>query len=118
METGVNYGQLYQQLKQEAGLEIDYAKLTITEKLVKILSAIAILLILLFVASSLLVIISLSAIHSLESLLNGNIWAAVGIVLGALLLLFGILWSYRKQLIVNPISRYFSKLILDAPSQQ
>ena len=117
MEENIDYRQLYEQLKSELSLEVDYARLTVTEKLAKLLSAIAILLIMLFVAASLLVIVSWSAIQSLAEHFK-SIWAGAGIVLGVLVVIFLILWVFRKQVIVNPIVRYISKLLIDPPGDK
>lgn len=107
----INYNRLYQQLKSEASLEINYAKLTLTEKVAILVSTLAIALIILLIVASAFFIVAWAAVRSLEAALDSR-WLATAIVIAVHALLLLIIWAFRKPLLINPVARFVSKLFL------
>jgi len=96
-----------------AGLYIQSGKLTLTKVMTGILTAVVIAFIcLLFVIIS-LALLSYGAIEAL-SLHMSSIWAYL-IVGGFYLILIVLMIVFRRTIIINPIARSLSKIILDAP---
>ena len=107
----IDYKKLFNEARRYFSLEWDYTKLTAVEKLAVLLSATA------FVA--VVIIIATFALHYLVSALisvlasaMGCAWGAHLIAVGLLLVLLLVVFAFKKQLIVNPIARFVSKLFL------
>jgi len=107
----IDYKKLFSEARKFFALEWDYTKLTAVEKLAVLLSATA------FVA--VVIIIAAFALHYLFSALItvlagalGCTWGAQLIAVGLLLLLLLVVVAFKKQLIVDPIARFVSKLFL------
>ena len=108
---GQNYKQLYDSIKQHAKLEIEYSKLTLAEKMSILLSRAIIVAILIILGSGVTMLLlwafTMWMIDVTSSLWLGVISAIVLVVLLALLV-----YGYRKQLIINPVTRFVTKLLL------
>ena len=107
----IDYKKLFTEARKFFSLEWDYTKLTAVEKLAILLSAIA------FVA--VVIIIGTFAVHYVFSALIsvlasalGCTWGAQLIAAGILLLLLLLVFAFKKQLIVDPVARFVSKLFL------
>ena len=107
----IDYKKLFNEARRYFSLEWDYTKLTAVEKLAVLLSATA------FVA--VVIIIATFALHYLFSALISVLASAMGCAWGAhliavalLLVLLLVVFAFKKQLIVNPIARFVSKLFL------
>ena len=107
----IDYKKLFNEARRYFSLEWDYTKLTAVEKLAVLLSATA------FVA--VVIIIATYALHYLFSALISVLASAMGCAWGAhliavalLLVLLLVVFAFKKQLIVNPIARFVSKLFL------
>lgn len=107
----IDYKKLFSEARNHFSLEWDYTKLTAVEKLAVLLSATA------FVA--VVIIICTFALHYLFSTLitilaeaMGCTWGANLVAVGILLVLLLVVFAFKKQLIVNPIARFVSKLFL------
>lgn len=99
-----------------AKLYIQSGKLTATEALTQILAAAAIALICLFFVIISLAFVSYGVIAALSQHMPPT-WAYI-IVGGFYLLLIALLIIFKRTLIVNPIARFLSKIILDEPGIQ
>lgn len=107
----IDYKKLFTEARRYFSLEWDYTKLTAVEKLAVLLSAIA------FVA--VVIIIATFVLHHLFTALVGVLASALGCAWGAhliaaaiLLVLLLVLFAFKKQLIVDPVARFVSKLFL------
>ena len=107
----IDYKKLFTEARKFFALEWDYTKLTAVEKLAVLLSATA------FIA--VVIIIATFAIHYLFSALIsvlttalGCSWGAHLIAVGILLVLLLIVFAFKRQLIVDPVARFVSKLFL------
>lgn len=95
------------------GLFITKARLKTTEKLTVLLSTIAFVAIIAAITVVLVVFITLGVGHLLATTTAPHL--AYLIVAGFYLVLLFIAILLRKRLIINPISRFMSRLILEAP---
>lgn len=94
-------------------LLIEDTRLNVAEKLTRLMSAVAISAILLFMAVVTLVFLSLGISMALSEVMK-PLWAFI-IVAGFYLILCAVLIISRKQLIIDPIARFLSKLLLNPP---
>lgn len=99
-----------------AKLYIESGKLTLTEALTRILSAALITFVCLSLVIIALAFISFGVIDALSQAL-GPIWAYL-IVGGFYILLIVMLIVFRRTLVINPIARFLSKIILANPDNQ
>lgn len=97
-------------------LLIEDTRLNIAEKLTRLMSAIALAAILLFLAVVTLVFLSLGASMALSDIMD-PLWAFI-IVAGFYLVLCTVIVLARKTLLINPIARFISRLILNAPVKE
>lgn len=105
------YKQIIDSLKQSAKVELEYSKLTLSEKLSILLSRGIIVLVLIIFAACALFLIEWGFTHWMVQL-TGSMWLGVLISLVLLLLLLLVLYGYRKQLVINPVTRFITKLLL------
>ncbi|MCH5225973.1 MAG: phage holin family protein [Muribaculaceae bacterium] len=96
-----------------AKLEIEYLKLTAAEKLIILISMMVIGIVVLI----LLLPAILMFLFALAQVFIGFMPIAVAYVCvgGIVLLCLGILVLFRKQLVINPVAKFISKVLLDNP---
>lgn len=97
-------------LKEWLSLEIEYMKLTAAEK-VSVLVSTLILVIVLFIVFMVALILFSFALVDLFNLFMPHSLACVTVG-GILLLLIGLLYLFKKTLVVNPITKLITKLFL------
>lgn len=107
---------LTSQVLRYLNLQLDYARLTVAEKLSVLLSTIAFMSLAVIIGMATLFFISIGVGHMLAMTVS-PIWAYL-LVSAFYLLLFVILIIFRKQIIVNPVSRMISRLFVKAPEEQ
>lgn len=107
----IDYKRLLAEARKFFTLEWDYTKLTAVEKLAVLLSAIAfVAVVLIIVAFALLFLFS--ALISILAEAMGCTWGAQLIAVGILLVLLLVVVAFKRQLIVDPVARFVSKLFL------
>lgn len=96
-----------------AKLEVEYLKLTAAEKVIIIVSMMVIGIVVLI----LLLPAILMFLFALAQVFIGFLPVAVAYVCvgGIVLLLLGILVLFRKHLVINPVAKFISRVLLDAP---
>ncbi len=92
--------------------EIDYGKLTVTEKLAEFATAAALFFVLALLAMVAVFFIAATCVYLLSDLFGNNTTLALLVVSVVLLLIALFVWLNRKEWIFNPISRYVSKLLI------
>lgn len=97
-------------------LLVEDTKLNMVEKLTRLLSAIAMCSLLTILITAALVFISIAAGLALSTIIP-PLWAFI-IVAGFYIIVMILLICYRTRLLVNPIARFISRLLLDAPKSQ
>ena len=99
------------EIKKYLSVEADYIKLTATEKLTVLLSSIAVVSVVFVFACLALLYLSFALIFAVESWL-GSIVGAFCIVGAVMALLALLAVKMKRQLIVDPIARFLSKLFM------
>lgn len=115
-DSDSTYARLYQEVRRLAMLEVENARLLATEKLTLLLGRVTLVAVSFVVCSCALIFLSMSV----SDLLLRNLapcWTYM-IVAGFYVLLAIICALFRRQLIVDPIARYLSRVILDPPACQ
>ena len=90
---------------------IDYARLTAAEKLTMLLTMLSFSLLAFVLISLIMFFLSLAIVRCIASEI-GMIWAYF-IMCGFYVLLFALAFAFRKQLIINPIARFVSRLFFN-----
>lgn len=102
---------IYRQSINWLKLETEYVKLTAAEKATVLMSSIVMIAIVLLLATILVALLSLALVGVFE------IWMQIGLAYlcagGVVILLGIIIYLLRKPLIINPIARFVTRLILE-----
>ena len=94
-------------------LLLEDTRLNVTEKLTRLLSALTVCALLLVLALATLLFLSLAAGPALADVMN-PIWAYV-IVASFYAVIAVVIFFCKTVLIVNPIARFLSRLLIEAP---
>lgn len=111
MDDNNKYKHIIESLKNTAKVELEYSKLTLAEKMSILLSRAIIVIVLIIFAACALFLIEWGLTHWLAQL-TGSMWVAVLVSLVVLLVMVLLLYGYRKQLVINPVTRFVTKLLL------
>ncbi len=111
-----SYRKLYAEVKRLISLQFEHAKLMLVEKLTLLLGRIALVAVAFVISATALIFLSMSVA---DFLLRGlePCWTYL-IISGFYVLLIVVACCFRRQLIVNPIARYISRVILDPPVKE
>lgn len=112
----MSISKLWKDFRKFLELELDYVKLTATEKLTIILSSIAVVSLIIILGGLVLFYLSFALTYLLGSWF-GNMAISFLVIGGLLLILLCILYVMRKRLILDPIAKFISKLFLDPPKK-
>lgn len=110
MDESSNIQTLWQRIKQLVTLKFEYTRLTVAEKATVLFSMVALAIIMFFLCGAVVLFLSVALSHLLAESV-GAVWSSV-IVAGIYLVVLLIVVAFRKQLIVNPISRFITRLLL------
>lgn len=102
---------LWQEARQWFELNIDYAKLTVAEKLSVLAAAAAVGIVCLLLGVIVLFFLSIAAVYWL-SLTGMSVALSYTIMAGFNLLLLVAIFMLRRQIIIDPIAKFISRLIL------
>lgn len=92
-------------------LEVEYTKLTVAEKLTMLAGALVIMLVCLLIGFVVLILLSQSLVDLFRAIMSPAL--AHVAVSGILILLIIVIYLLRRPLLLNPISRFITKLFLD-----
>lgn len=106
---------VYDSIRRLLTLQLDYARLTVAEKLTVLLSTIAFYSMAVALASLVLIFLSIGLGQLLASTDLGKF--AYFIVAGMYVVLLVLLFIMRKRLIINPIARFMSRLFVEPPKE-
>ena len=112
MDENVDYKKLYDVTRDYLSRELNYNKLTAVEKLSILLSGIAVVAVIALLGSIALYFITSTVVMLLADAL-GSEWAANLVVSLLMVVIIVIVVASRKSLIVNPITRYITRLFLN-----
>lgn len=106
---------VFDSLKRLVTLQLDYARLTVAEKCTVLLSTIAFYSMAVALATLVLIFLSIGLGQLLTDTVIGKY--AYFIVAGLYIVLFVLLFVLRKRLIINPVARFMSKLLVEPPKE-
>ena len=112
----IDYKKLFTEARKYFSLEWDYTKLTAVEKMAILLSSIAFVAVVIIIGTYAMHYIFSALVSVLASAL-GCTWGAQLIAAGILIVLLLVVFAFKKQLIVNPVARFVSKLFLKPEDQ-
>ncbi len=112
----LDYKRLIEEGREYLSLEMKYEKLTAAEKSSVLLSAIAFVAVLVIIGGFALFFLVSTLIHFLSQWMG--LWGANLLVVFVLLLIMGVVYAFKRQLIVDPITRYVTKLFLNAKDEE
>lgn len=107
----IDYKKLFNEARKYFSLEWDYTKLTAVEKLAVLLSSIAFLAVVIILGTFALAYV-FSALIDVLAVALGCTWGAQLIAAAIVLVLLLVVFAFKKQLIVDPVARFVSKLFL------
>lgn len=102
---------LWAELRTTLKLNVDYAKLTAAEKMTMLLTTITFALLAFVLISLIMFFLSIAIVRCIATGV-GIIWAYF-IMCGFYVVLLGVVFAFRKQLIINPIARFVSRLFFN-----
>lgn len=107
---------LWEQLKLLFSLEVDSAKLIITEKLTMLVTSITFYAVTFILCTCAVMFLSIAAANLLRPVI-GNYWSYV-IVAGFYIVVTICVYAFKRRLIIDPIARFLSSVILDPPAPE
>ncbi|MBQ9466911.1 MAG: phage holin family protein [Muribaculaceae bacterium] len=110
--NNIDYQKLLSEGKRFLQTEYNYGKLTATEKLIVFLSTIAVVAVGVIFGILALYFVS-EAVVDVLTITLGSVWAANLVVAVIILAVMAILLFMRRQLIIDPIARFVTKLLLN-----
>ncbi|MCM1449581.1 MAG: phage holin family protein [Clostridiales bacterium] len=113
MEENNNYSLLYKLAKRLFRLKVEDARFVLAVKLTKLLGAIVYLFVGFMIMLSMLAFIALAVGHCLSNYME-PVWAYMIIAAFYLILLCAIVVA-KRFVIMDPIARFISKLIVEPP---
>lgn len=107
----IDYKKLFNEARKYFTLEWDYTKLTAVEKLAVLLSSIAFVAVVIIIGTFALAYV-MSALIDVLATAMGCTWGAQLIAALLLLVLLLVVFAFKRQIIVDPVARFVSKLFL------
>lgn len=104
-------GKLLLEFKKYLELQKEFVKLDATEKMTVILSAILIVTVLLLLGSIVLLFLTFALAYYLGDVL-GSLSLGFGLISAFILLLTVIFYLNRNRMVIQPVARFMTKLIL------
>ena len=108
----VDYKQLIQEGKRYLKLEFNYSKLTAVEKLSILLSSIAVVAVIAILGAFVLIYVA-STLATLISEAAGAAWVGNLVVAAIFVAILLIILALKKSIIIDPITRFLTKLLLN-----
>ncbi len=115
MSNGSNVSQLYEMLKRFLRLNIENARLSVAERMTLLFAGITFYMILILLGICVIGFLSVSFAQLLSEALS-EFWAYM-IIAGVYLIFILIVVALRKPLIVDPIARFVSQIIVESPEK-
>lgn len=110
------YVRVYSEAKRLVGLEIENARLLATEKLTLLFGRLALVAVCFIVGTTALIFLSMSVADFLLQGLPAR-WTYL-IIAAFYILIIAIAAAFRRQLIIDPIARFVSRVFLDPPTPE
>lgn len=104
-------GQLVELVKHRIGLQGEYLKLEITEKTVRLITAILLFTLFSLILIAILIYVSFAIVFAMAPSMGFT--AAFGIMASFYILIFVLLTIFRKSLIEKPLVRFITSLLTE-----
>ncbi len=111
MTPNDNYQQIWDMIKRLFNLKTENFKLTMSQKLTLFLGTTALAMIGLILGALVIAFLSLALARFLADIMP--LYCGYLIAAGVLVLLFIIIYSVRRKLILNPLARFISRLFFE-----
>lgn len=109
-----SYHKIFSEVRRLCNLQIENGKLMLTEKLTLLVAKITLTAVVFVMATAAMIFVSIAVAHLL---LRSMSPVATYAIVGAFYVIIAIIaMIFRRQLIVDPIARYISRVILDPPA--
>lgn len=105
-------GQLAEVLKHYVGLQKEYVKLDVIEKVVRLITVLTLSLIFAFLVMLMLIYLSFAAAYALRPLVG--VVAAFSLIAGFYLFILILFFIFRKRWIEKPLVRFLASLLMDS----
>lgn len=102
---------LWTELKETLKLNVDYAKFTAAEKVTMLLTTGALALLAFVLISLFMFFLSMAVVRWIAA--GVGLIGAYFIMCGFYVVLLGVVVAFRKQLVINPIARFVSRLFFN-----
>lgn len=102
---------IFEQSKTWLQLEVEYAKLTIAEKLTTLLSALIIGFVCLLLSMVVLILLAFALAEAFMLIMNAGL--AYLATAGVICLLLALLYIFRKPVLLNPIAKLITRVFFD-----
>ncbi len=114
-ESDNSYRKIFNEVKNLCNLEIENARLLLSEKLTLLVGKLALTAVVFIMSTAAMLFLSLAIAHLLMHTMTP---AATYTIVGAFYVVIAIIAAaFRRQLIIDPLARYISRVVLDPPSQ-
>lgn len=114
-ESDNSYRKIFSEVKNLCNLEIENARLLLSEKLTLLVGKLALTAVVFIMSTAAMLFLSLAVAHMLMHTLSP---AATYTIVGAFYVAIAILVAtFRRQLIIDPLARYITRVVLDPPAQ-
>lgn len=104
--------QLYKDIKKYVELQTEYVKVEFVEKLTILVSTLVIITVIIILVIAALFFLFFSLAYALVPVV-GSLAISFCIIAAIYVVLIIVLFSFRKQFIINPLVRFLSKLFLN-----
>lgn len=111
-ESTENFQQLYEDVKKYVFLQTEYLKVEFVEKLTILLSTLLIVTLIIVLAIIALFYLFFSLAYAIEPMV-GSLSISFALIAGIYVILIGLLYVLRKQLIITPMVKFLSNLFLN-----
>lgn len=115
-QTRYSINSIARLLRRFVRLNIENLRLSLTERLTILMSSVAFFLIALFLGTIGLVFLSAGLAHILEDALEVK-WVYL-IIAGIYFAIVGTVWIFRRKILIDPICRFLSRMIVEPPKQK
>lgn len=111
-----SYKELWSECKKYITLQLEYLKLTAVEKVTVLLSAMTFVGIIIVLSACVIFFLSSAFVSWLDTIINCT-WLANVITSIIVLILMIIVLCFKKSLIINPVTKFVTKLFLNPPQK-
>lgn len=115
-ESDNSYQKIFSEVKRLGALQLENGKLLLTEKLTLLTAKVTLTAVVFVMTTAAMIFASIAVAYILLKYLSPTVTYSI---VGAFYVIVAVIAVvFRKQLIIDPIARYISRVILDPPSHR